>query len=172
MKKNETLYAKFINYAVDTCDSFSFAKADPDYLEDDFTGKALGKYLDTMEKFDRFQYKEISQNKWDYPNSWSSYFGAMIAFYRCCQASKGLLLMKNSLYDWDYFSHTPENLCFYRDEQFWFLCVTHDKIECIINPTKEDHAFFESIGCPLGPSPVHYGFDKESVWIISREKNR
>ena len=69
--------------------------------------------------------------------------------YRCCRASKELLLALSELLLTGN-DETPEDLCFYRTKKPWLVSVTHEKLMFLFDETDDDIAF-------LNQNAIAYG---------------
>ena len=62
--------------------------------------------------------------------------------YRCCRASKDLLLEIFDLLSTGN-DETLEDLCFYRTKEPWLVSITHEKLMFLFDATDDDIAFLD-----------------------------
>lgn len=129
---DEKSYKNFIRYAIKTCETFSFVfnkEDDEAYDYNDF-------YLNLRAYI-------ISEKRIMYHSDMGTYFAnAIIAYFKCCKETNGILQAADSVLDWNA-DALPGELCFYRNGQKWFTCVCHARCMFVHNETKTDVLFFE-----------------------------
>lgn len=130
-------YKAFVQYAIDTCDSFSlvFAKDDKDktkYIQNDI-------YICVSD------FVLSKSNIGVHPNTGSFFEHSDIVFFECNEYTGGILLKADDFFDWNGVLF-PEELCFYRNNTNWFKVINHEKIAMIDNLTDSDMVFLNKNG--------------------------
>lgn len=128
---NDKQYRSFIKYAVSTCDSFSlvFEKNKQEYI--------LKELYNSIEEF-----VLNKKNGWRHPDTGTTFYNADIIYFKCNKWTSGFLQTAYNVLDWNG-ENFPEELCFYRNGEKWFVCITHEKLLFIYNETKDDIAFLD-----------------------------
>lgn len=146
-------YEKFIRYAMETCDTFRLIM-EPEILEHLYPCDVLH-YQTIVQKLRPYLCRKLHLVEDWAPETGSAYHEAFVCFYRCCPETMGILLSKESVFDWCRYQNVPEELCFYRAAKPWYCCIAHEGEDWLTNLTEEDHAFFEKAQIPIIPGNDH-----------------
>lgn len=127
-------YRTFIKYAMKTCDSFSLV-FEKDHLK--MTKYAMQETYDIIKDFVLYE-----KNIVYHPDTGTSFQNSNIIFFECNKYTQNVLQKVNSVFDWNG-QNLPEELCFYRNNKKWFVCVCHEKYLFIHNETEADKSFLQ-----------------------------
>lgn len=133
---NNNQYRSFIKYAISTCDSFSLVYEKSDI---DKTKYVLQDFYDSI--FNNFLHKE---NIGIHPGTGTIFENSDIVYYLCNKEINNALQSADSIFDWNG-KYLPEELCFYRNKEIWFICIYHENLLVIHNETKDDIEFFKKL---------------------------
>ncbi len=160
-------YHKFIQYACETCDTFCLSD-NSEYL--------MG--LDCVDKDAKQQYHAVLQNLEPYlvrkeyicdrqsTYTGTCYLNTHICHYKCCPETETILLEKNSVFDWSFEVGSPEELCFFREENVWYYCITHEEHDGLLNYTQADIDVLDGDGI----MEYNWLFDDYAEMEVSDEK--
>lgn len=131
---NNKKYWTLIRYAVLTCDSFSVV-FEKDYLDN-------SKYIlqDFYSSINEFVISKKNIGK--HPDSGTDFENCDLIKIHCCEKTRRILMEATNIFEWNG-NERPEELCFYRNEKKWFVCVLHEKLLFLFNETKEDIEFLK-----------------------------
>lgn len=66
----------------------------------------------------------------------------ILNYYRCCKETRALLKeVPHLLLPLEY--NLPEDICFYRKENPFFVTISHEKFALLVAPTQQDTTFFQ-----------------------------
>lgn len=133
---NDKQYRSFINYAMSTCTSFSIVLCKD---EDNSANYILQDFYLLVSSF------VISKKSiYRHPDTGTCFSDADLIQIKCCEDTHKILMKAAQIFDWNG-SQFPEELCFYRDRNAWFTCVTHEKLLFLLNTNKQDIDFVKKL---------------------------
>ena len=137
----------FIDYAIKTCDSFCLV------INDDQTEFLYGADKEAYDKIvsdlEPYLIKKVYFRTTNSPYTGSFFRDGAFCWYRCCPQTKEILLRKPDSFDWIVRENAPEELCFFRGEKVWYVCVAHEGEEWLENITESDIEYFKTFGVGL-----------------------
>lgn len=137
-------YSEFINYAVKTCDTFSFIakrkhkKRSLQHTDDIYYHQMLLNDLQTYLKLKKLKVSLC-------PPTGTTFRNSDMFYFECNKHTLNKLLLAQNIFDWNG-DDFPEELCFYRGGENWFSCVCHERLVFINNETESDIAFLKKEG--------------------------
>jgi hypothetical protein len=137
IKIDDKQYRAFIKYAMATCDSFSLV------FEKDDVDKS--KYVFQDVYFTVVEFIVDKKSIDCHPDTGTSFKHSNIIYFECNKHTEAILQTANSVLDWDG-KTLPEEICFYRNGEKWFVCVCHERYLFIYNETKDDIIFLKKEG--------------------------
>lgn len=129
---NKRIYKLFIDYAINTCDSFSLVFSKKDKQEYTFQ--------DLLNNWNNFILDIKTVNT--HTDTGTDISGGSIIYFKCDNIIKNLLFSASNIYDWNGDS-LPEELCFYRNKKLWFKSITHEKLSFIVSANDNDKQFLK-----------------------------
>ena len=131
---NEKHYRPFIKYAVGACGSFSLVFEKDDGQSSLYVLQEI--YLSIAEFV--MDKKSIGEH----PDTGSSFQHSDIVHIECNKFTSTVLKNAYSVFDWNG-ELLPEELCFYRNGEKWFVCISHEKCSFIYCENNDDLAFLK-----------------------------
>lgn len=140
----DIVYAKLIEYAIETCDVFMFVTRN--YNKDNEYMIKMDSFLHASKPY----IKKIRHNgdvftEWPPTKSLDNRIDRNIIFLRCDFNLKGMLLEPERLYSWQY-PYYPEDLCFFRKGHCWLTSCAHEEFSFVITEDKSEYNYLESLG--------------------------
>ena len=139
-----TEYKTVIQYISDSSDSFSvisnlqrpYSQVPPNF-----------RHNEIMKTFEPFLAQYLVGIK-HWPGTITKDNHKVMIIYRSCNESRKLLnKMPNFFLPTE--NGLPEDICFYRNQDPWFVTISHERSAFITNATKEDIAFFKENGIQI-----------------------
>lgn len=134
-------YNEIITYVSKNSDSFSiisnlnkpYSKKPPNFEHE--------KVMKTLEPF--LEQYFVGIKRW--PGTITKDNHKIMIIYRSCKESRKLLKeMPNFFLPLE--NKLPEDICFFRNQNPWFVTTSHEKTAFIVDATKEDISFFKENG--------------------------
>ena len=135
IKLSDKKYRTFIDYAINSCDSFSlvFEKCENDTSQYTFMETYFSLCDNIIKK----------ETIYLHPDTGTSFENADILYFEFNSQTGAFLKNADGIYNWNG-KQLPEELCFYRNNKIWFSCTCHERLLRIGNETNEDIDFFKS----------------------------
>lgn len=127
-------YRSFVQYAIKTCDSLSLIY---EKTELDKTKYIFQEFHDCISEYMLFN-KSVEYH----PDTGTSFQNSDIVYYKCNDDINYALKIANGVFEWNGVN-LPEELCIYRNNEKWFVCICHEKLSFIYNETKDDINFLK-----------------------------
>ena len=127
-------YHAIIDYALETCDSFSVVLEKDDTIHSQYVDQA---FYDVISGF-VVEKKSIGTH----PYSGTEFQDSDFIRIENVKELKSLFFKGTTLEDWNG-ETLPQELCFYRNDQIWFWYVSHEKLAFLRNETSADIDFLE-----------------------------
>jgi len=139
---NNKKYWPFIKYAMSTCNSFSVV------FEKDYHDNSKYILQDFYSLINEFviNKKSIGQH----PDTGTHFENCDLIKIQCCETTRRILMDATQIFEWNG-NECPEELCFYRDDEKWFVSVSHERFLFIYNESKDDIDF-------LNKERIEYNF--------------